>query len=155
MNNPLESITNFLEVPPRLSTAGQPIAAQFSDIKNAGFEVVINLAMKDSPNAIPAEGELVENLGMHHIHIPVVWENPQPTDLDRFLSAMEQNKDKKVFVHCVLNMRVTAFVYLYRLIRLGEPQQEAMEMVNEIWEFDETWQAFTDRMLQEHHWQKR
>ena len=80
-----------------------------------GYEVLINLALLDSPGALPNEGTLVTVLGLQYFHIPVVWESPQPSDLDQFFKTMQRNQNRKVFVHCVLNMRVSVFVFLYRI----------------------------------------
>ncbi len=71
--NKLENIYNFLQISDRLGTSGQPTEEQFSDIKNAGYQTVINLALTNSSNALSDEPEIVENNGMEYIHIPVIW----------------------------------------------------------------------------------
>ena len=38
-------------------------------------------------------------------------------ELTAFLEAMEMHKDKKCHVHCAANMRVTAFLGLYDVIK--------------------------------------
>ena len=53
---------------------------------------------------------------MEYVHIPVVWSLTHK-DLTRFFAALEEHRGRKVFVHCLLNMRVTAFVFLYRVLR--------------------------------------
>jgi protein tyrosine phosphatase (PTP) superfamily phosphohydrolase (DUF442 family) len=147
MQKKLETITNFLKVSENLATAGQPTPGQFNAIKKAGYQVVINLALTDSPGALLDETSLVVRLGMAYYHIPVIWEKPDPKDLQRFFEMMDQEKEKKIFVHCMLNFRATAFVYLYSIIRLGEPPEAPAEMMRQVWEPDETWQAFIDSML--------
>jgi hypothetical protein len=57
---------------------------------------------------------------------------------------MDSLRGGKVWVHCVLNMRASAFVYLYRLINLGVPEEEAIAPMNEVWEPDEIWREFID-----------
>jgi protein tyrosine phosphatase (PTP) superfamily phosphohydrolase (DUF442 family) len=84
---------------------------------------------------------------MDYVHIPVVWENPTLEDLERFFTAMDALQGQKVFVHCILNMRVSCFVYLYRVIRQGVPEPRAREAMRKIWEPDVTWQAFIDEAL--------
>jgi protein tyrosine phosphatase (PTP) superfamily phosphohydrolase (DUF442 family) len=149
MEQDLTAITNFLRVSDNLGTAGQPTRAQFSLIKEAGYEVVINLALGDSPNALYDEEGFVKSLGMMYYPIPVIWEKPEPWDLQRFFALMDQEQGRKIFAHCVMNMRVTAFVYLYQILRLGEPPESALEMMHQVWEPDEIWQAFIDKMLSE------
>src|SRR5688500_152696 len=72
----LENIRDYLRLDDRLSTSGMPQAAQFADIGRAGFEVVINLALPTSDDALPNEGELVTRAGMTYVHIPVNFEKP-------------------------------------------------------------------------------
>ncbi len=112
----IENIYNFLKLSDSVATAGQPTESQFSEIREAGYEVTVNLALPESPNALPHEQKIVEESGMQYVHIPVIWESPTLENLDRFFAAMQANDGKKIFVHCAANMRVSAFLYLYRLI---------------------------------------
>lgn len=143
----LNDIKNYLLLSPTLGTAGQPTAEQFEAVAQAGYAVVINLALSTSDNAIPSEAELVKSLGMTHFHIPVVWEAPTPMDLEIFFKVMERNSHLKTLVHCALNMRVSAFVYLYRVLRLGIDPSVAQIDLHRIWQPNPTWQAFIDQAL--------
>jgi uncharacterized protein (TIGR01244 family) len=147
---PLSNIYNFRRIDERLSTSGQPTKAQFQDIHNAGFEAVINLALPTSDNAIAQEGSIVSRLGMAYVHIPVNFQNPTEQDFDTFCGMMKALAERKVFVHCAANMRVSAFVFLYRVLQLGVPQTEAERDLKAIWEPDEIWAAFVRRQLVEH-----
>ena len=141
-------ITNYLPISDTLATAGQPAAEHFAVIRAAGYEVVVNLAMPTSTDALPNEGELVAAQGMAYVHIPVVWEAPTEEDLERFFAVMDRNRGRKVLVHCALNMRVSCFVFLYRVLRLGTLAAEAWQDVLAIWEPNEVWQRFVDDMLE-------
>lgn len=129
----LTDILNYLPISEQLATAGQPTPEQFALLRDAGFELVINLAPSDASNAIPAEAEIVAAQGMRYVHIPVDWQQPQLDDLSRFFEAMEQGRRQKVFVHCAMNLRVSSFVYLYRVLRDNVPEPEAALPLNEIW----------------------
>jgi len=146
----LQQILNLLPVSEALGTAGQPTAVQFRSIAAAGYEVVINLAMPDSTNALPDEADLVRQEGMDYVHIPVVWESPTLQDLDRFFEAMDHQRDHKVFVHCALNMRVSCFVFLYRVIRGGVPLAEAANTMRRIWRPNPVWSRFLEDALRHH-----
>jgi protein tyrosine phosphatase (PTP) superfamily phosphohydrolase (DUF442 family) len=146
----LAGICNYLPISDAIGTAGQPTPEQFAQIRAAGYRVVINLAMPTSTNALPNEAELVAAQGMVYVHIPVVWEAPTLDDLDRFLAAMAGFEGQKLFVHCALNMRVSCFMLLYRVIRRGVPLEEAAWVQRQIWEPDEVWQRFMDRALARH-----
>jgi len=146
--DPIEQLTNYYPISPLILTAGQPTAEQIALIAQAGCDVVINLARPTSPNALVDEAELVAAQGMDYVTIPVVWEEPTLDDLDRFFAAMEANQARKVFVHCVVNYRVSSFVYLYRVLRLGADPDEAIWDLRSIWEPDETWSAFIAAALE-------
>jgi protein tyrosine phosphatase (PTP) superfamily phosphohydrolase (DUF442 family) len=143
----MERIPNFLEISDQLGTAGQPGREQFAAIRRAGYEVVINLAMPDSTNALPDEADLVRGEGLEYVHIPVVWEAPTLADLERFLAVMDRYRGRKVLVHCAMNLRVSCFVLLYRVLRQGVPLDEATETMHRIWQPDEVWQDFLQRSL--------
>jgi protein tyrosine phosphatase (PTP) superfamily phosphohydrolase (DUF442 family) len=140
--------TSYLAISPTLGTAGQPTPEQIAAIRAAGYEVVVNLAVPESPNALPNEEELVTAQGMAYVHIPVVWEAPTAEDLDRFFAVMDRNRGRRVFIHCALNMRVSCFVFLYRVLRLGVPADAAWQDVLAIWEPNPVWQQFVDDALE-------
>lgn len=143
----LSEIINFLQISDKLVTAGQPTVKQFRAIADADYETVINLALPTSEGAIANEAQLVQSLGMEYIAIPVNWESPTIADLDKFLQAMEQRQQQKIFVHCAKNMRVSAFVYLYRRLHLNCDRGQAIADLHKIWQPNETWQKFIDTKL--------
>ena len=145
--HPLELLYNFRAISDGLATAGQPTEAQFSDIRSAGYEAVINLALPTSDNAIANEGSIVTRLGMSYFHIPVNFQNPTPQDFQTFCGLMNTLRNRRVFVHCAANMRVSAFVFLYRVLRLGVPRDEAERDLIAIWEPDEIWARFFREQL--------
>lgn len=143
-------IVNFLAISDTLGTAGQPARQQFADIRAAGYELIINLAMPDSPNALPDEAELVASHGMEYVHIPVVWESPTESDLERFFEVMLANQEVRTFVHCALNMRVSIFVCLYRVLHQAVPLAVAEEAVLKVWQPDAVWSDFMRQSLARH-----
>jgi protein tyrosine phosphatase (PTP) superfamily phosphohydrolase (DUF442 family) len=145
----LEDITNFMSISDAMGTAGQPTAAQFAAITAAGYEVVVNLAMPDSTNALPNERELVAEQEMDYVHIPVVWEGPTIRDLEQFFEAMDRYRGKRIFVHCAMNMRVSVFICLYRVLRENTPFEVASEAIHKIWEPDAVWDSFLRQALRE------
>lgn len=140
-------LLNILEISHRIGTAGQPTVEQFAEIKAAGYEVVINLAMPDSTNALLDEAELVCEQGLEYVHIPVIWEDPKDDDLDQFFGVMAHYQDRKVLVHCALNWRVSSFVFLYRVIQQGVSMEVAVQSLHKIWKPDPVWQGFIERSL--------
>ena len=146
-SSPLANIYNMLSLTDNLGTSGQPTSAQLAAIKEAGYEVVINLATGTTPRDLPNEADVVAAQGMEYIHIPVVWDNPTEADLARFFETMDTTQDKKRFVHCIANMRVSAFMFLYRVLRQGMPLDEARATMSQIWQPNPIWQKFIEAEL--------
>lgn len=139
----IKDIDNFLQISDRLATAGQPTISQYSAIAAAGYQVVINLALTDSPNALPDEAAIASNLGLEYLQIPVVWDNPTLANFQAFCRAMAARPAQKIFVHCAANKRVSAFVYLYRLSQ-GVAETIARQDLAKIWTPNQLWQAFIE-----------
>ena len=140
----LNDIYHFLPLDDRVLTGGMPTAAQLGEAAHAGVQTVINLAIPDSEHALPNEAALVRQLGMTYIGIPVQWEHPTRRDLDLFMDAMDAHGAEKLFVHCQANYRVTGFVLLYRVIRLGWEPETAFRDLQRIWNPADypAWQQF-------------
>lgn len=128
-------------------TSGQPTREQFSEVAAEGWQVVINLTMPDSIGAFPDEGDVVRGLGMEYIAIPVVWRAPTRRDLEMFFATLDACRGKKVLAHCALNMRVSSFVFLGRVLRQGMEIETAREDLLSIWQPEGIWQEFIDEML--------
>jgi len=142
----LNTIRDFLQLTDTIATSGQPKLSQFEAIKDAGYESVINLAdVDDSPEAEPATWA---KLGLDYTHLPVVWEQPTLDNAQQFFELMKQQDGKKLYVHCVANRRVSAFMYLYRITQLHMPEIEARRALNTLWVPNPIWQAFIDTALQ-------
>lgn len=148
--DPLAAIPHYRSILPTLATAGQPTAEQLILLPAAGYELVINLALPTSPNALVDEPERVEALGMDYIAIPVAWETPTLSDLEHFVGIMAQNSDRKIFVHCAANMRVSAFVYVYRLLKTDCDRNLALADLHQIWQPNPVWQNLIDQYLAQH-----
>jgi protein tyrosine phosphatase (PTP) superfamily phosphohydrolase (DUF442 family) len=150
-DNPLSAIHNYRAVDETLGTSGQPTEAQLASIAQAGFTTVINLALHDDPRySLPDEAGTVRSLRMRYVHIPVRFAAPAESDLLAFFDAMDAHRGQKVWVHCAANMRVTAFLGLYRVKRLGWARVRAFDLMRGLWQPNEVWTAFIDKMLQKH-----
>ncbi len=146
--NKLERIRNFLRIDDGLATSGMPQPDDFAALRQAGFDVVINLALPTSDNALSNEGELVSAQGMTYVHIPVKFDAPQPADFERFTRVMNACAGQKIFVHCAANMRVSAFVFLHRL-NLGADRATAENDLKKIWQPEGVWREFLSQRLTE------
>lgn len=130
-----------------LWTSGQLSRQDIVSLPDLDIDAVVNLALPTSSNALSGEAELVTGLGMAYVQIPVEWERPEPDQFVCFVGVMSAFAGRKVWLHCAKNMRVSAFVYLYRRLVLGEDDAEARFPMREVWTPDPVWQAFIDRVL--------
>jgi protein tyrosine phosphatase (PTP) superfamily phosphohydrolase (DUF442 family) len=142
-------IQNFLEIPPDLGTGGQPTESQIMALGAAGYTMVINLAMPQSEEALVNEDFLVTAQGITYVHLPVPWEAPTQDHVLRFFDLMACNRDGKTFVHCMRNMRVAAFVFLYRTCRRGVPVDEARKDLLKVWRPHGVWRRLIVEMAGE------
>jgi protein tyrosine phosphatase (PTP) superfamily phosphohydrolase (DUF442 family) len=148
VGNNLTDIFNLLPLSDRITTAGQPTTAQFTQVRNAGFNLVINLAPGTHENALPNEDRIVTSLGMEYIHIPIPFDRPTIEDFNRFCNVMQSHQDRSIFVHCAANFRVSSFMYLYRRIYENIDDVEAKQNLNKLWVPNSIWQEFIDRTLE-------
>lgn len=137
-------IYNFVQLTPRVGTSGQPTPDQFADIAAAGYRGVINLAMADSDNAVADEGTKVSEQGMIYVHLPVPFDAPTAQHLAQFTQAMGLFREQKVWVHCAMNLRVSAFMYHYLTATEGLTEDAARSPILAKWEprMDAVWQRF-------------
>ncbi|NOU43428.1 MAG: phosphotyrosine protein phosphatase [Methyloglobulus sp.] len=125
-----------------LWTSGQLSERDILDLPALGIDVVINLALPTSSPALPGEAELVTRQGLVYIQIPVEWEKPMPEQFSQFVGTLKAFEGHNIWVHCAKNMRVSAFIYLYRRLILSENKEDASFPMREIWTPNETWRAF-------------
>lgn len=148
-NDPLDRIENYREYSPGLSSSGQPDAELLKALKKAGFERVVFLAFSDDHGSIANEDRIVKELGMDYAHIPVIWDAPSKNDYYAFAAVMSQAADRKTLVHCQVNFRASSFSFLYRVLNLGVPMDEAKDDLDTVWVPNETWRKLIFSVLEE------
>ena len=135
----MHSIRNFVQLAENIGTGGQPEKSQFSKVASNGYEAVINLAMPDHADSISTEGEIISQLGMTYIHLPVPFDKPKPQHVKDFCGYMRALDGRKVFVHCIMNYRVSAFMYHYLSKVKGYGEEESKSVIFEKWEIENQW----------------
>jgi protein tyrosine phosphatase (PTP) superfamily phosphohydrolase (DUF442 family) len=143
----LTTIYNFRRLSGSLISSGQPTEEELAAVAAAGVEVVINLALHETYYSLPDERHTAEELGMVYEHIPVMWDNPQRADFEAFCDAMERHADRRVYVHCAANFRASAFIMLYRVLRLNWRPEDALPDMDAIWQPYDAWPAFIESIL--------
>ncbi len=134
-------IPNWRRLGPALTTSGQPSEAQLAGLAALGVERVINLGLHTHEKALADEAGTVAALGMGYVHIPVDFTNPTEADLTAFYAAMDALAGRTAHVHCIANYRVSAFLYRYRVDRLGWDPAAARVDLDAIWRPEGVWAA--------------
>lgn len=142
----LKKVFNYYQVPGLFETSGQPNNKQLISIANGGYEVVINLAPNTTiEGRVINEKDILKSNNITYIQIPVDFNNPLDEDFNKFVAALEENKHKKIWVHCAANMRVSAFVFKYRRDVLGLSQKNIERDLKAIWIPNKAWSFFLER----------
>ncbi|MEO1037394.1 MAG: protein tyrosine phosphatase family protein [Pseudomonadota bacterium] len=145
----VQDLPNFVAYPEGFASAGQPNAAQYVEIAEAGYDRVIYLAYNDSPQIKGSNDRDAHAAGLDYIHVAVRFDEPRYTDFAAF-AALMQMSDQHTLVHCQVNYRASAFSFLYRVIYEDVAVADAKQAVDAVWQPNETWQAFMRATLEKH-----
>lgn len=145
-----DSPPNLISVSERIDTSGQPSAQQLTGMRQAGYDLVINLAPPGSPGSIDNEGSLVTGSGVTYVNIPIDWNNPQLNDFKLFSAILNNSAHRQILVHCQVNRRASLFSFLYRVIHEKADADQAYENVTSIWSPDPHWIDFANEVMSAH-----
>lgn len=115
-------LPNFGQVTPNLFRGAQPGSDGYRTLQSMGVNIVVDMRGNRS------EQNAVEKLGMRYVSIP--WKANSPSDeaIARFLKLVDENPDKKIFVHCrVGEDRTGIAIASYRMAKEGWSPDEAMK----------------------------
>lgn len=140
------SIGNFFQYSEALAAGAQPTADQIIDLKNSGFEVVINISPSTARNAMYNEAEVAEKLGLDYVHFPVDCSNLRPTHYKTFEGIMNGLDDKKVFVHCGGNIKSSNLIHMYDVIANEKDEKESVQTLYKIQNPEEKWFDYFKQM---------
>lgn len=138
----VENIKHYHYIDEQLASSGQPQAHEFEAIASNGYQVIVNLAMHNSSNAVLEEEAIVTALKMSYVHLPVPFDAPTTHHLRAFFEVMRNHKTNKVWVHCALNYRASAFLYQYYRMVLNQSDSKARDVMLPSWEPNKVWQQF-------------
>lgn len=139
----ISGLSNVQKIHDNLYSSGQPTVQQLELICQAGVSTVVNLALNDATNSLMRqqiyEDRTVLEMGMHYIHLPLLWDCPSASQALFALKAIHHLQDQLIWVHCAKNWRVSSLMYLYRRFYMNMPIEQADELLHQIWQPDETW----------------
>jgi protein tyrosine phosphatase (PTP) superfamily phosphohydrolase (DUF442 family) len=139
--DPAIDAPNVVPISARLVTSGQPTANSLAHLAAQGFEAVIYLAPPTSPDAVRGEADIVRKQGLEFVNIPIQFGNPTEADFNAFVAAMNRFQNRKVLVHCQVNMRASSMTFLYRVIVGHEKPDQAYESVSRVWVPEGPWKT--------------
>jgi hypothetical protein len=84
---------------------------------------------------------------MKYVGIPIDWESPTIQEFEHLANLLDKNSERKIWVHCAKNMRVSAMIYLYHRLHKGYTEVTARPYLEQIWQPNETWQNFIDTAI--------
>lgn len=134
MHNDPHDICRWQRIDARLTTSGRLLPEDPARLRELGVASVINLALDDSPDALAGEAELMAQAGLAYRHIPVPFDAPGEEHFARFREAMAEAGEAPVHVHCILNLRVSAFIYRWNREVRGMSEDEARSLLFVQWD---------------------
>ncbi|MEO5586539.1 MAG: sulfur transferase domain-containing protein [Novosphingobium sp.] len=126
-----EAIACWQRLGPAVTTSGRLTAPDIAALGDLGVRHVINLALVDSPGAMPNEAELLAARAIRYTHIPVPFSAPSDSHFAAFRAALARDEGP-VHVHCIMNWRVSAFFYRHHRLR-GMPKVAARGLMVVHW----------------------
>jgi len=105
--------------------------------------------MHDHKRALVDEAGSVARLGMTYIHIPVAFDSPTEDDFAIFCETLSRLTETCIHIHCIANLRVTAFLYRYQRDALGLEEAEARVLMDTVWRPGGVWARFIGDMTGE------
>ncbi|WP_455384252.1 protein tyrosine phosphatase family protein [Acidihalobacter prosperus] len=138
----LHEIINVRQVLPQLLTGGQPTEAELAAVASEGYAHVVNLGLLDPAYCLADEAGLARQLGMSYRHIPVDFQHPRLDELQAFAEELAAHSGERLFVHCAMNYRASAFTALVLEKDFGWARAEADELIHDVWEPYGAWPEF-------------
>jgi uncharacterized protein (TIGR01244 family) len=140
----IDASYNFRRVDERLTTSGIVPVELLQELRDEGYDAVINLKPDIEVEIGADEGSIVREQGIDYVHIPVDFDAPTHADYEAFAAAMDRHAGDTVHVHCAANYRVTAFYGVYAVDRGRWTEADADRFVRDVWNPDEfpAWQSF-------------
>jgi len=141
---------NVVVISAQLVTSGQPSAGALAQLASQGFGAVIYLAPPSVSDAVRDEAAILERQGVAYVNIPIPFNQPTEAHFESFTAARTHFVDRKLLVHCQVNMRASSMVFLHRVIIEREPAEVCYESVARVWSPSGPWKSLIVALLRRH-----
>jgi len=115
------------QITPEITVGGQPTADNIRELKERGFQTVINLRAPDEKNLLKDEKRHVEDNCMDYASIPVASQTLDEAAVQRFSTTVGAKNSQPVYVHCGSGGRAGVLALLYLAIDNGWTVEQALQ----------------------------
>jgi protein tyrosine phosphatase (PTP) superfamily phosphohydrolase (DUF442 family) len=122
----LSDVPNACQILPTVITGGQPNAAQLRALQGAGGAIVLDIRDPMEPRSVD-EPQLVGQLGMEYVNIPVRAGSLDDVTIERILTVLRGAGDQTVFFHCGSGNRVGGALIPYFILDQDMEEQDAVD----------------------------
>jgi len=137
-----DTISNFITYSENFASSGQPTEADLIDLAKAGYQKIIYIALTTDNTALAGEDEIVLKNGMQYLHVAVDFSKPKLEAFQTVTNALNATPNVKTLLHCQINLRASTFSFLYRVIFLHIPMEDAKADLDSIWIPNPIWFKF-------------
>lgn len=124
-------MNNVIHVKPDLVTTGQVVPEQLRQAVLEGFKSVLNLRSPDELGFLTTEQDLVEELGLRYLNIPLKLETLREELITHILVQLE-NLPKPVVMHCAAGMRSTTIALVSIAVQEGLTIEETLAIARRL-----------------------
>lgn len=127
-------IPYFQTVSPAIAAGAQPTPQDLQDLQKGGFTSIINISPANARNFLASESEIVTASGMKYHYLPIDCSNLQPEmyqDFEALLDHALLSPGAKVFIHCGMNVKSSGMLHIYRVRKLAQTKEQALEALKE------------------------
>jgi protein tyrosine phosphatase (PTP) superfamily phosphohydrolase (DUF442 family) len=127
MNSPIEAlrgVINASQASDTVVTGGQPSAAHFRALRDAGVEVVLDIRDPMEPRGFDQQA-LMDELGFDYRNIVVSDAHLTDETLAAITAVMRENDGKQTLVHCASGNRVGGSLIPWLILDQGMTEEEA------------------------------
>ena len=124
-------IVNYRQYTANLASSGQLQKSHLQELQSQGVQRIVYLAYRAHGDADNLTiDQHATDLGLQYVHIPVPWQSPSINDYRTFAAVM--------------------FSFLYRVLVLKTPVDQALLDLTGVWQPNDTWWTFINNVLQEY-----
>lgn len=113
------TIKNFISYTQWIASGSRPTAEQIYELKQNGFDAILNIMPLNAKNPLPDEDKITERLNMKYLHLPLDFSLVTNDLYEAFKNALQKFSTNKVFVHCGGNIYSSNLLHMFFSFRKG------------------------------------